>query len=224
MRTAILTVLAAALLAVGCAGREVEVRFWDLDAPVLPLLTEQSEEPGPRLLKQYVVLLPDDDGTVGAIEVSDGETTVVLDEAYQAVSFDNLEEPYMVDRPETDVRFAPEVAHLPRPPMSFTVYFEYASPQLTAESREALPRILAEITSRSAPDLRLHGHADRAGTNKNNKRMSKRRVEAIRDRILEAGVAGDFIDVRWHGEDMPAVATEDGVSEARNRRVEIRIR
>ena len=147
-----------------------------------------------------------------------------MNEAYQAVSFDNLDEPYTIEHPESESGFVPAVVHLPRPPTSFTLYFDYASPHLTAESQAMLATILEEITRHSAPDVRLHGHTDRAGVTADNERMSRRRVEAIRDQIIEAGVAAELVGVRWHGENLLAVETDDGVRESKNRRVEIRTR
>ena len=221
MRRALQATALAVLLLAGCAGQAVDVHFWDPDAVVLPLLN-QPAAPERRLLEQYVVLLPDDDGSVGAIEVSNGEATVTLTEPYQAVDFDNLAAPYKMEPAEAG--FAPEVAHLPPPPVRFTVYFDYASPHWTRASEQTLTAMVAEITGRSAPEITLHGHADRAGTEADNERFSKQRAEAIRDQILAAGVARDSIHIEWHGEAMPAVPTADGVREGRNRRVEILVR
>ncbi len=231
MKRAFFPGLALALLLSGCAGSPVKRLLLPLDAPVLPLLTEPSEpEPAPRLLKQYVVLLPDDDGSIGAIDVTDRETTVTLDQPYQAVSFDRLQEPYTIEHSEVGDdfgvgdTFAPAVAHLPPPPTNYTLYFGYASQELTADSLGAMSTVLAEIASRAAPTVSLEGHADRAGTEDGNEQMSRRRAEAIRDQILATGVAADSVALQWFGEDQLAVDTEDGVPEGRNRRVEIRIR
>ncbi len=87
-----------------------------------------------------------------------------------------------------------------------------------------MPAILAEIAGRSAPTVSIGGHADRAGTHEDNERMSRRRAEAVRDQIIAAGVPSESIEMQWFGEDRPAVETEDGVREEKNRRVEIRIR
>ncbi|MDH3402452.1 MAG: OmpA family protein [Acidobacteriota bacterium] len=216
-------VAAAGLLLAGCAGRAVDVHFWDLDAPVLPLLGEpQAAAPEPRPITQYVVLLPDGD-TVGAIEVSNGKTTATLTRAYEAVSFDDLARPYMLD-PETVGRFPLVAAHLPPPPVGFTLLFELGSPRLDAEARALMPAVLAAILARSAPEVIVAGHADRAGGRDVNKRLSRERAEAVRDEIVAAGLAAGAVAVEWYGEERPAVDTPDGVREARNRRVEIRVR
>lgn len=222
MRGAPLALLVALLLP-GCYVHRDQVPVWPFDAPVTPPL-EEPPPPGPRLVEQYVVLLPDDDGTVGAISVSDGERTVVLDEAYQAVDFDNLDAPYRMEPEGATQGFRPAVDHLPPAPTSYTVFFEYGSADLTSESQQAMASIVENITRRSAPAVRLEGHCDRAGTRPNNEAMSQRRAEAVRDLILAAGVASDLVLVEWFGEARPAVDTADGVREPRNRRVEIRVR
>jgi outer membrane protein OmpA-like peptidoglycan-associated protein len=74
----------------------------------------------------------------------------------------------------------------------------------------------------NAKSVVLAGHADRAGASDYNLRLSQRRVAAVRAAIQRAGVDVRF-DISSFGEQRPAVQTADGVREARNRRVEVRI-
>jgi outer membrane protein OmpA-like peptidoglycan-associated protein len=67
------------------------------------------------------------------------------------------------------------------------------------------------------------GHADRAGDEEQNLVLSRRRAAVVRDYLIARGVPAGIIRVEARGEVEPAVPTADGVSEIRNRRVEIRI-
>jgi len=227
-RVALVAVFSAIVLS-ACAGTQVDVHFWDPDAPVLPLLNEPSAEApsteaAPKL-QQYVILLPDEDGTVGAIDVSDDETTARLTRAYDAVRFDNLAEIYSAEPPKEEAGgFSAALIHEPRLPATFTVYFELDSAEMTSESLLRMQEILTEITSRPAPQVWLIGHADRAGSSERNLRLSSARAEAVRAVLVQAGVPTAAIDTTWRGEDRPAVPTTDGIREPRNRRVLISIR
>lgn len=68
--------------------------------------------------------------------------------------------------------------------------------------------------------IELWGHADRAGTREHNQRLSCRRAQWVRDALIARGVGADRIAVSAYGEDRPTVATEDGVADFANRRVE----
>jgi outer membrane protein OmpA-like peptidoglycan-associated protein len=61
------------------------------------------------------------------------------------------------------------------------------------------------------------GHADRVGTSTANLRLSRRRAEAIKEGLVQRGVAAARIRTEAFGEDRPIVETTDGVPEAQNR-------
>ena len=69
----------------------------------------------------------------------------------------------------------------------------------------------------------IGGHADRSGTPSHNYRLSLKRAENIRDRLIMLGVPAARISVHAHGESLPIVVTPDGIPELKNRRVEINI-
>jgi peptidoglycan-associated lipoprotein len=68
------------------------------------------------------------------------------------------------------------------------------------------------------------GHTDTTGTSAGNFELGLRRANAIRSRLVEAGVDRTLIDVTSHGEADLLVKTADDVADPRNRRVEITIR
>jgi outer membrane protein OmpA-like peptidoglycan-associated protein len=113
---------------------------------------------------------------------------------------------------------------LPMAPRQFTLYFLFESDTLTDESRALLPQILEAARTRPFPDVAVIGHTDTAGTSAGNFELGLRRANAIRSRLVEAGVDRALIDVTSHGEADLLVKTADEVADPRNRRVEITIR
>ncbi|MBH61291.1 MAG: hypothetical protein CL569_02345 [Alphaproteobacteria bacterium] len=111
-----------------------------------------------------VVLLPDDDGTVGAVEVtSDRGSTVISDSGAIA----NIAHPTAAVAAIPEDEFArhfdrARVAHPPKP-ISFVLYFKSDSDELTDESEVALVNVLATIEGWPAPRIAVVGHTDRVG-------------------------------------------------------------
>ena len=67
----------------------------------------------------------------------------------------------------------------------------------------------------------LTGHADRSGPVAYNQRLSERRADAVKARLIREGIPAGQIVTIGRGETQPMVPTADGVREPQNRRVEI---
>ena len=72
--------------------------------------------------------------------------------------------------------------------------------------------------------IEIQAHTDRVGTVEANDRLSMTRAQAVRDMLVEGGLARAAIAVVGRGEREPVVATADEVAVARNHRVDIKIR
>lgn len=185
-------------------------------------------EEAPKV-RELVVLLPSEDGTVGSVTVTGAADVVVLNQARQATEINEAATstpvaPFAMAQEEVDATFAEALAAMPILPIHASLYFENDSLELTAASKAALPRILQEISRRPVPDVIISGHADRAGTSPHNDKLSEKRAKKVRDAIIKVGVAPELIGIRWFGENVPVVETPDGVGEPRNRRVEVVVR
>ena len=178
--------------------------------------------------KGVIVLMPDDDGTVGRAVVTNQGGSVVLDEAREATELTTAsaapKAPKVLGADAVDKDFKDALAALPVKPYSFVLYFVTGSTDLTADSRKRLPEILATVERWVLPDVAVVGHSDRSGSSKWNYTLSLRRAQRVRDLIVDIGVPPDFIEVTSHGENNPVVPTADGVAEPRNRRVEVTVR
>ncbi|NKC29737.1 OmpA family protein [Falsiroseomonas selenitidurans] len=103
------------------------------------------------------------------------------------------------------------------------VGFGFDESRLTSDA-EARLRQVAETASRLRnPLVLLTGHADTFGNADYNLRLSARRVAAVRAALRRLGVPEDALRSREEGEARPEVRRGDGVREAANRRVEIRV-
>ena len=65
------------------------------------------------------------------------------------------------------------------------------------------------------------GHADSVGRTAFNDSLSLKRADAVRRILIQAGIRAGKIDTVGRGSREPLVPTAEGVSEPRNRRVEI---
>ena len=197
-------------------------------AACAPACGPRRVSPGARPGPDLVVLLPDQpDGTVGRAVVTSPAGSVELVAARESASISpNRPVPPVVVMSEANVArlFGDVLSALPMAPQQFTLHFLFESDTLTDESRALLPQILQAAKNRPFPDVAVIGHTDTAGASAVNYELGLRRANAIRSRLIEAGVDRALIDVTSHGEADLLVKTADEVADPRNRRVEITIR
>lgn len=105
-----------------------------------------------------------------------------------------------------------------------TIYFNLDRDEVTAEALSVIQQAAKQMQSDSSSRIELTAHADRSGADAYNDQLSKRRLERVVAAFQNEGVSSERIVLaRYYGEKRPAVATADGVREAGNRRVEMRI-
>ena len=174
----------------------------------------------------FVVLLPEPDGSVGRVTITTASGEVeTLDQPQQAAQLAARAKPvFEVEQEQVRSIFGKAFAVEPDPPLNFLLYFNSETTTLTEESAEQLPEILEAIDSRRVPDLSVVGHTDTAGDEAYNNDLARRRADAIRDEIVRLGVDPALVEVTSFGEADPLIPTPDGVHQRRNRRVEITIR
>lgn len=174
-----------------------------------------------------VVLLPDDDGGVGAVVVEGRGGAVDLAQANESVRVAAAALAPTVGWADPDgvaAIFGDALAHLPDPASRFTVRFPSGEATLTPAARATIARAANDARARGAVDLAIVGHTDRAGDDAANLALSQERAAAVRDALAGAGVDVSAVPLAFHGENEPVIATADGVAEPRNRRVEIVVR
>jgi outer membrane protein OmpA-like peptidoglycan-associated protein len=105
----------------------------------------------------------------------------------------------------------------------YRLEFATDSGELTAASAEQLSSIASVVKSHPRATLQISGHTDNVGDEGHNMDLSRRRANAVTDRIESLGVDRSRMTTTGHGENDPVAdnATAEGRQE--NRRVEIRI-
>jgi OmpA-OmpF porin, OOP family len=171
------------------------------------------------------VVLPNPDGTSGAITVSEGQNSVVLDRPYAAeeVKGDKLE-PTTSDSAQVQQVFGSALAAQPILPAHFRLYFLKDSNVLTTESQQQYKNVFADIKGRPVYQVEVIGYTDTLGEQPHNQQLSLKRAATLRDELVHDGLNPDSITIAGRGELDPAVPTGPQVAEPRNRRVEITVR
>ena len=176
--------------------------------------------------KTLVVLFPEEGNTASAVTVGEGSRATVLDKPYSAAAIDRQGNiaGRMLSAEEANRTFADALAAQPPPPLSFMLYFETNSAEVTAASRPTLDALLAEVAKRTAVEVQVTGHTDRVGNPIDNDRLSLQRAEAVRAMLIKRGIQSSFLRAVGRGEREPLIATPDEQPEPRNRRVEVIVR
>lgn len=104
---------------------------------------------------------------------------------------------------------------------SYVVFFQWGESRLSESGKLMIDRILQALEPMEHYDIVLNGHTDTAGDARFNLKLSQRRAEAVKQRLVEGGVKPEVIKLFAFGESDPKVKTGDGVREPANRRVEI---
>lgn len=101
------------------------------------------------------------------------------------------------------------------------IYFPLDQAELTAEGRNALDRVAAEVRAEADTEIVLAAYTDTTGTRPYNEALSERRGAVVRQYLVDQGIADGRITIEAHGQSDPLVDTGDRVREPDNRRVRI---
>jgi outer membrane protein OmpA-like peptidoglycan-associated protein len=138
----------------------------------------------------------------------------------------------MMDNQERDMRAAlaqSESAAVTREGNLLAVTFKG---DVTFDSGSAVvrPGLYSEIdrvagVMRQYPDtlIRVEGHTDSRGADDYNMELSQRRANAVKNLLVERGIAANRIEVVGFGKTMPVAGNETEAGRQKNRRVEIKI-
>ncbi len=171
------------------------------------------------------VVLPNPDGSSGAITVSDSQKSVLLDKPYAA----SEEKGGSVGETTADAQqvqqiFGNALHAQPILPEHHVLHFPNNSTTLTQLSQQDYLIVFADIKRRPVYEVEVIGYTDTTGTQAYNQQLSLKRAEAIRDQLIKQGIDAKSISVAGRGWFDLAVPTGPNVPEQANRRVEITVR
>ena len=99
--------------------------------------------------------------------------------------------------------------------------FDSGTTTLTADSVPTVTNLAAILKAYPSVKVALEGHTDNTGDAAQNRQLSVDRANAVRDRLVQAGIAGDRISAAGHGQDKPVASNDTEEGKARNRRTEL---
>ena len=106
-----------------------------------------------------------------------------------------------------------------------TVYFDFDKSDLRPETVERLQLIGKFLSDHAAVSVLAEGHADERGTNEYNIALGEHRAHAIKDWLVNYGVADRRLEITSFGRERPAFPNcgEDENCHSKNRRVEFKV-
>jgi OmpA-OmpF porin, OOP family len=171
-------------------------------------------------------VLPNPDGSAGAVTVDDGQKSVTLDKPYAATEIvKGSAQPVGMDDTQVQQIFGAAIAARPTIPAHFTLYFKNDTDEMTEESEQRYLEVFKNIKQREVYEVEVVGHTDTTGELEYNKTLSMTRALRIREKLVVDGkLDPKSISTAGRGPLDPVVKTGDNVSEPKNRRVEITVR
>jgi outer membrane protein OmpA-like peptidoglycan-associated protein len=106
---------------------------------------------------------------------------------------------------------------------SKSIRFDFDKADIKPEYRDVLNRISGILMTLKGFTIAVYGYTDDVGTQAYNLQLSKRRAEAVRDFLVQAGISPTIMSTKGFGKADPRVPGDSEKARAANRRVEIGI-
>lgn len=104
------------------------------------------------------------------------------------------------------------------------VHFEFDSAILTPEAGASLNNVVQALNNQPGSQVEISGHTDSVGSDAYNLTLSLERAEAVRNYLVELGIAAERLATQGYGETQPITDNRTEAGRALNRRVEMRFR
>ena len=101
------------------------------------------------------------------------------------------------------------------------VLFASGEVQLVEGGQSSLEEVVDLLQTEPDKKIRVEGHTDSSGDAETNLELSEQRAQAVREALINLGVAADRVSALGMGEDFPIASNEDEAGRAQNRRVDV---
>lgn len=213
-----LPVVLSVVLFCGCAEQHIE--------KTEPIQPTQHIRP-PKEKKDLFILLPDKNGKVGKITISNRAGKTTLSKANESAQVTKNQAPRKISvlsQREVQRKFHDTLKAIPGTADQYILYFYPGTSQLTKKSQQQLPFILRRVKERLPCEISIVGHTDTQASSEYNLALALQRAIHVKNQLLAIGAPRELLEVSSHGETDPMIPTRDNVNEPRNRRVELFIR
>ena len=103
------------------------------------------------------------------------------------------------------------------------IYFKYQSDKILPEADQELQRLLDLMKKNPEMRIEISGHTDNVGSARYNKKLSRKRAEAVRKHLVEKGIDKDRMTAIGYGFEQLILKKGTKKEMSVNRRVEIKI-
>ncbi|MCA9697049.1 MAG: OmpA family protein, partial [Myxococcales bacterium] len=100
------------------------------------------------------------------------------------------------------------------------VYFEFNKWNVDPKSFKLLDDVVTVMNSNPDITIEIGGHTDSKGSDKYNKKLSQKRVDSVRQYLIDKGIKDTRVTAVGYGEDVPIDTNRTAEGRANNRRVE----
>lgn len=101
--------------------------------------------------------------------------------------------------------------------------FETASTQLTADSQGTVTSLSQTLKTYPDAQVQLSGYTDNTGAPDANQKLSLDRANAVKQMLVNSGIAADRIGTTGHGQNRPIASNDTEEGRAKNRRLELTV-
>ena len=101
------------------------------------------------------------------------------------------------------------------------VLFSSGQTSLVEGGLSSLEEVVDLLQTEPGKKIRVEGHTDSSGEAVANQELSQQRADAVRQALIELGIAEGRITAIGMGQDFPIATNEDATGRARNRRVDV---
>ena len=89
------------------------------------------------------------------------------------------------------------------------------------DAREKLAKVAGILLAYPGLNIEVGGYTDNVGSNAMNQTLSENRAGAVRDYLVQQGVAAQAVSARGFGNSMPVASNDSSSGRQENRRVEL---